>query len=85
MTMTPSSGVRLLHSGLADWKLARWHEFRFHLQPWHNPNKVLLRKQFLDEAFGKHGRCDRALCAVGCNRRELLRHIGRDINASGGL
>ena len=61
-----------------------WHEFRFHLHPRHDPNKVFVRKQLLDDAFGKHCRCDGALRAVGCYRRELLPHIGRDINAGGG-
>ena len=84
MTMAPSSEARLLHSSLTDRELARWHEFCFHLQPRYNPNKVLMRKQFLDDAFGKHGRRDRALRTVSCNGRELLPHIGRDINAGGG-
>ena len=83
--MAPSSGARLLSSGLVDRELARGHEFRFHLQPWHNPNKVLLRKQFLDNAGGKHGRGDWALRVVRRNRRQLLWHIGHDINAGGGL
>ena len=85
MTVAPSTGARPLHSGLTDRELARWQEFCFHLQPRHNPHKVLLRKQFLDDAFGKHGRCDGALRAVGGNCRELLSHMGRDINAGGGL
>ena len=85
MTVAPSTGVSLLHSGLTDRKLARWHEFRFHLHAWHDPYEVFVRKQLLDDVFGKHGWCDGALRAVGCYRRELLRHIGRDINAGGGL
>src|ERR1700730_17926125 len=83
MTMAPSTGTRPLYSGLTDRKLARWAEFRFHLHPRHDPNKVFVRKQLLDDAFGKHGRCDGTLRAVGCYRRELLLHIGRDINAGG--
>ena len=83
--MAPSSGAKPLYSGLTDRGLARWYEFCFHLYPWHDPHKVFVRKQLLDDAFGKHGRCDGALRAVGCYRRELLLQIGRDINAGGGL
>ena len=69
---------------LTDRRLARGHACRFPLHLRHDPHKVFVRKQLLDDAVRKHGRCDGALRAVGCYRRELLPHIGRGINAGGG-
>lgn len=83
--VAPSSGARSLSNGLTDRGLGHWHEFRFHLHPRHDPHKVFVGKQFLDDAAWKHGRCDGALRTVGGYCRELLPHIGRNINARGSL
>jgi hypothetical protein len=77
MSKAPSvAGAKLLGDGLLDGGLARRNQSRFHLHRRRNPCKVFVHKEFLDNAVGKHVRCNRTLRAVRGNRRDLLPHIG---------